>query len=127
MMARVRGSFRVMVVPWPRVLATSIVPRRASRLRFTTSMPTPAARDVGHCLGGGESGLEDEGEQFGLASPCIGGQQPFFLGLGADGGGVEAPPVVRDRHQHLCPGMDGLQQHPPSFRFALPPAFFRRF
>ena len=41
MIAIVRGSLSVMVVPFPFVLSISIDPCRASMPRLTTSMPTP--------------------------------------------------------------------------------------
>ncbi len=41
MMARVSGSFTVIVDPAPRSLSISIVPRSDSIDRFTTSIPTP--------------------------------------------------------------------------------------
>ncbi|OPZ24954.1 MAG: hypothetical protein BWZ01_02710 [Deltaproteobacteria bacterium ADurb.BinA179] len=41
MIARVKGSFRVIVVPLPRTEAISTVPPKDSMLLVTTSMPTP--------------------------------------------------------------------------------------
>ncbi len=41
MMARVKGSLRVISVPTPSLLEISMVPRKVSMVRLTTSMPTP--------------------------------------------------------------------------------------
>ena len=50
MIASVRGNLRVMVVPIPFWLLTSMEPRRASMLRFTTSIPTPRPETLVTCL-----------------------------------------------------------------------------
>ena len=41
MMARVSGTLRRKVVPWPGMLRTLMVPLRRSMTALTTSMPTP--------------------------------------------------------------------------------------
>ncbi|KAF0143481.1 MAG: hypothetical protein FD153_487 [Rhodospirillaceae bacterium] len=83
----------------------------------------PAPRDTGDRPGGGGARLEDEGEQAGSADRLIRREQPLFLGPGTDRCGIEPPPIIFDRHQHLRPGVDGPQMHLLLFRLAQAPPF----
>ena len=66
MMASVSGRRRVISVPWPGWVAMSIVPRRPSIVRLTTSMPTPRPDSAVTSLRGREAGLEDQLIQLGV-------------------------------------------------------------
>ena len=67
MMASVRGILILIVVPSPARLNTSTTPPIFSMLDFTTSMPTPAAGNVGHRLRRREAGLKDQVQGLAIA------------------------------------------------------------
>ena len=126
-MARVSGSFRVITVPCPALLLISMLPRRLSMPRLTTSMPTPAAGDTGYVFVGGKAGGKDQVEQLPVAHAGFGRDQALGNGGFTDGHGVKARAIVADANQHIGARMFGRQVHRALARFAGRRAHLRGF
>jgi hypothetical protein len=128
MIARVSGRRIAMVVPAPSWLSMVAVPRRASMLRFTTSMTDAASGQVADLFGGGETGFEEQFEQV-SASPsgsASGAEQALFDGLLLDSLAVQAAAVVGDLDDDAAGLVIGVQADLAARRLALRRRALRR-
>jgi hypothetical protein len=80
--------------------------------------PDTASRHVGHGLGGGEAGTEDQGEHVVVAQGLLGPDEPLAARLGEDALATQATPVVADIDVHVAAPLGRLQPKAPHLGLA---------
>ena len=107
MIARVKGSRSVTIIPAPGVLVMSIDPRSPSMLRRTTSIPTPRPDRSVTSRAVEKPGAQNEREHLGFRELGFRRDETFFDGARANRIDVESSAVIGYPDQHMRPRVSG--------------------
>ena len=126
MMASVSGSRSVTVDPKPGWLAISMLPRKASTLRRTTSMPTPRPETSETACAVEKPGSRTKAKISDSLSRASAADQPLLHRTRPHRLAVNALAVVGNADQNLRPGMARRKMNRARRWLARGPAHFRQ-